>query len=164
VRKTVDEMLDYVSIFTKTGVVLWSRTMAKLKGSVHPVNVLIQDVLLEEKGGSSRAHNLDQCVVTAVYALIAPHSIAYSGARWRGAPPPICQCHTCFVATCAGHESATLRSCASEADRVAPRAPPLLSAPTIGSGRSTRALRRRLVVAAAVRPLAFDQTKRATMY
>ncbi|CAM9154381.1 unnamed protein product [Choristocarpus tenellus] len=44
-------MLDHVTIFSKSGLVLWSRTMAKLKGS--PVDELIQSVLLEEKGGSN---------------------------------------------------------------------------------------------------------------
>ena len=53
-------MLDHVSVFTKTGVVLWSRTMAKLKGTTNPVNTLIADVLLEEKGGGTRSHTIDQ--------------------------------------------------------------------------------------------------------
>ncbi|CAM9449227.1 unnamed protein product [Chrysoparadoxa australica] len=44
-------MLDHVCIFSMSGVVLWSKTMAKLKGT--PVNDLISSVLLEGKGGSS---------------------------------------------------------------------------------------------------------------
>ncbi|CAM9860817.1 unnamed protein product, partial [Phaeothamnion confervicola] len=44
-------MLDQVCIFDKSGVVLWSKTMSKLKGS--PVNDLIKSVLLEERGGSA---------------------------------------------------------------------------------------------------------------
>lgn len=43
-------MLDHVSVFNKAGLVLWSRTMAKLKGS--PVDDLVKNVLLEEKGGA----------------------------------------------------------------------------------------------------------------
>ncbi|CAM9105656.1 unnamed protein product [Discosporangium mesarthrocarpum] len=42
-------MLDHVCVFSKSGLVLWSRTMAKLKGS--PVDDLVKSVLLEEKGG-----------------------------------------------------------------------------------------------------------------
>lgn len=46
-------MLDHVSVFSKSGLVLWSRTMAKLKGN--PVDDLVKNVLLEEKGGSNFA-------------------------------------------------------------------------------------------------------------
>ncbi|CAM9687277.1 unnamed protein product [Sphacelaria rigidula] len=46
-------MLDHVSVFSKSGMVLWSRTMAKLKGS--PVDELVKTVLLEEKGGVNMA-------------------------------------------------------------------------------------------------------------
>lgn len=46
-------MLDHVSVFSKSGMVLWSRTMAKLKGS--PVDDLVKTVLLEERGGSNIA-------------------------------------------------------------------------------------------------------------
>lgn len=47
------KMLDHVSVFSKSGMVLWSRTMAKLKDS--PVDELVKTVLLEEKGGSNVA-------------------------------------------------------------------------------------------------------------
>jgi len=43
-------MLDYFAIYTLGGIVLWSRTMTKLKGN--PVNELIKKVLLEERGGN----------------------------------------------------------------------------------------------------------------
>lgn len=42
-------MLDHISIFTKTGIVLWSKTLCKLQGN--PVEELIDSVLLQEKGG-----------------------------------------------------------------------------------------------------------------
>ncbi|CAM9174810.1 unnamed protein product [Ascophyllum nodosum] len=53
-------MLDHVSVFSKSGLVLWSRTMAKLKGN--PIDDLVQNILLEEKGGSNM-------VVTEWYTL-----------------------------------------------------------------------------------------------
>eukprot|EP01041_Mallomonas_annulata_P004144 gene4144-8240_t len=46
-------MLDHISIFTKTGIILWSRTLCKLQGN--PVEELIDTVLLEEKGGEKSA-------------------------------------------------------------------------------------------------------------
>ncbi|CBJ30646.1 conserved unknown protein [Ectocarpus siliculosus] len=46
-------MLDHVSVFSKSGLVLWSRTMAKLKGD--PVDDLVKNVLLEERGGTNVA-------------------------------------------------------------------------------------------------------------
>lgn len=46
-------MLDHVSVFSKSGLVLWSRTMAKLKGN--PVEDLVKHVLLEERGGTNYA-------------------------------------------------------------------------------------------------------------
>ncbi|CAN0221316.1 unnamed protein product [Pylaiella littoralis] len=46
-------MLDHVSVFNKSGLVLWSRTMAKLKGN--PVEDLVTNVLLEERGGTNYA-------------------------------------------------------------------------------------------------------------
>lgn len=49
----VGAMLDHVSVFCKSGLVLWSRTMAKLKGN--PVDDLVKNVLLEEKGGTNLA-------------------------------------------------------------------------------------------------------------
>jgi len=42
-------MLDHISIFTKTRIILWSRALCKLQGN--PVEELIDTVLLEEKGG-----------------------------------------------------------------------------------------------------------------
>lgn len=53
-------MLDYVCIFNKAGIVLWSRELCKLNGN--PIEHLISDVLLEEKGG-------DQCTMTGNYTL-----------------------------------------------------------------------------------------------
>lgn len=49
----LEAMLDHVSVFCKSGLVLWSRTMAKLKGN--PVDDLVKNVLLEEKGGTNLA-------------------------------------------------------------------------------------------------------------
>ncbi len=46
-------MLDHISIITRTGIILWSRTLCKLQGS--PVDELIDTVLLEEKGGEKSA-------------------------------------------------------------------------------------------------------------
>jgi signal recognition particle receptor subunit alpha len=42
-------MLDYVSIFSDTGLVLWSKTFCKVDGT--PVDNFIDNVLMEEKGG-----------------------------------------------------------------------------------------------------------------
>ena len=42
-------MLDYISVFSDTGLVLWSKTFCKLQGS--PVDSFIDTVLMEEKGG-----------------------------------------------------------------------------------------------------------------
>lgn len=53
-------MLDHISIFTKTGIILWSKTFCKLTGN--PVEELIDTVLLEEKGG-------DKSTVIGNYAL-----------------------------------------------------------------------------------------------
>mmetsp|Transcript_20570 Transcript_20570/g.27105 ORF Transcript_20570/g.27105 Transcript_20570/m.27105 type:complete len:611 (+) Transcript_20570:252-2084(+) len=47
-------MLDHISIFTQTGLVLWSRTLCKIKGD--PVNELIKTVLIEERGGDKTAN------------------------------------------------------------------------------------------------------------
>lgn len=50
-------MLDHTCIFSKTGVVLWSKSWAKLKATVSgesPVSSLVRTVLLEDKGGASR--------------------------------------------------------------------------------------------------------------
>ena len=59
-------MLDHVSVFSKSGVVLWQKSMAKLKpvvgGSSKGTNVvdaLISNTLLEEKGGSDRSTEVD---------------------------------------------------------------------------------------------------------
>lgn len=46
-------MLDYISIFSDTGLVLWSKTFCKLQGS--PVDAFIDSVLMEEKGGEKSA-------------------------------------------------------------------------------------------------------------
>eukprot|EP00741_Cyanophora_paradoxa_P001760 tig00000073_g1707.t1 len=49
-------MLDHISILSKGGVVLWSKSEERLKGE--PINNLIRTVLLEERGGQS-SHNVD---------------------------------------------------------------------------------------------------------
>jgi signal recognition particle receptor subunit alpha len=46
-------MLDYISVFSETGLVLWSKTFCKLDGS--PVEEFIDTVLMEEKGGDRHA-------------------------------------------------------------------------------------------------------------
>jgi len=58
-------MLDHVSIFSKRGVVLWSKSWAKLKPvrGEDPVHVLVKDVLLEDKGGASRSATLDNYIL-----------------------------------------------------------------------------------------------------
>ena len=51
-------MLDYATIFSKTGVVLWSKAWAPVKltaSGEHPVASLVGQVLLEEKGGRTPA-------------------------------------------------------------------------------------------------------------
>jgi signal recognition particle receptor subunit alpha len=52
-----DTMWDHISIFSKTGVVLWQRSMQKLKsvgaGGGSPINELVRTVLLEDKAGQS---------------------------------------------------------------------------------------------------------------
>ena len=53
-------MLDHISIFTKTGFILWSRTLCKLQGN--PVEELIDTILLEEKGG-------EKCTTLGQYSL-----------------------------------------------------------------------------------------------
>ena len=53
-------MLDHISIFTRTGIILWSRTLCKLTGN--PIGELIDTVLLEEKGG-------ERSTVLGQYAL-----------------------------------------------------------------------------------------------
>ncbi len=45
-------MLDEVIIFTMSGIVLWSKTLSKLQGQ--PVDDLITNVLIEEKGGEKK--------------------------------------------------------------------------------------------------------------
>jgi hypothetical protein len=50
-------MIDHFTIFTKGGLVLWSYTQAKLKGT--PVDALVRTVLLEERGAENY-HNVDQ--------------------------------------------------------------------------------------------------------
>ena len=49
----LSRMLDHVSVFSKSGLVLWSRTMAKLKGN--PMDDLVKNVLLEARGGTNFA-------------------------------------------------------------------------------------------------------------
>ncbi len=46
-------MLDFVSIFSRTGLVLWQKSYSKLKGN--PVDDLISQVLIEEKAGTMTA-------------------------------------------------------------------------------------------------------------
>mmetsp|Transcript_15478 Transcript_15478/g.18350 ORF Transcript_15478/g.18350 Transcript_15478/m.18350 type:complete len:616 (+) Transcript_15478:19-1866(+) len=51
-------MLDQVSLFSKSGVVLWSKTWTKIKNTVageHPVDALVKGILLEDKGGDRSA-------------------------------------------------------------------------------------------------------------
>lgn len=42
-------MIDEVVVFSTTGVVLWTRTFSATRGD--PINSLIRDVLLQERGG-----------------------------------------------------------------------------------------------------------------
>ena len=42
-------MIDQVVVFSTTGVVLWTRTFSATRGD--PINSLIRDVLLQERGG-----------------------------------------------------------------------------------------------------------------
>lgn len=45
-------MLDKIAIFTKGGIVLWSKTFATLQGN--PINELVQTVLLEVRPSPSQ--------------------------------------------------------------------------------------------------------------
>ncbi|KAH8098930.1 hypothetical protein JL720_1902 [Aureococcus anophagefferens] len=49
--------ISHVTIFKKTGLVLWSRAVEKMRGD--PVSQLIQNYLLEEKGGAARRATID---------------------------------------------------------------------------------------------------------
>lgn len=53
-------MLDYFVIFTKTGLVLWSKTFCELQGD--PIGTLISSVLLEERAGG-RSHATEDYTV-----------------------------------------------------------------------------------------------------
>jgi signal recognition particle receptor subunit alpha len=45
-------MIDHFVVFTKTGTVLWSRTLCKLTGD--PVDTLINRVLMEDRAGERK--------------------------------------------------------------------------------------------------------------
>lgn len=45
-------MLDHISVFSDTGLVLWSKTFCKVEGA--PVENFIDTVLMEEKGGEKQ--------------------------------------------------------------------------------------------------------------
>merc|ERR1712147_568039 len=49
--------ISHVTIFKKTGLVLWSSAVEKMRGD--PVSQLIQNYLLEEKGGAARRATID---------------------------------------------------------------------------------------------------------
>ncbi len=44
-------MLDFFTILTKGGIVLWSKSFTRITSS--PVDALIRDVLIEERAGES---------------------------------------------------------------------------------------------------------------
>nr|CAG8473768.1 1903_t:CDS:10 [Entrophospora candida] len=44
-------MLDFFTIFTKGGIVLWSKSFARITNS--PINFLIKDILIEERAGEN---------------------------------------------------------------------------------------------------------------
>jgi hypothetical protein len=51
-------MLDQVVVFSKTGVVIWSKAFAKIKPTLageSPVNALVRTILLEDKGAGRSA-------------------------------------------------------------------------------------------------------------
>ena len=54
---TMSLPISHVTIFKKTGLVLWSRAVEKMRGD--PVSQLIQNYLLEEKGGAARRATID---------------------------------------------------------------------------------------------------------
>jgi signal recognition particle receptor subunit alpha len=53
-------MISYTAVFTKSGIVLWFRTLSKVHGN--PVEELIGDVLIEEKSA-------EKCAVVGNYEL-----------------------------------------------------------------------------------------------
>ncbi len=53
-------MIDQVTVFSKTGLVLWNRTLCKVNACL--INTLIRTVLLEEKGGEC-ATAIGECSV-----------------------------------------------------------------------------------------------------
>ncbi|KAK9719244.1 hypothetical protein K7432_004907 [Basidiobolus ranarum] len=44
-------MIDLITVLTKSGIVLWSKAYAPIQGS--PINSLVKDVLIEERGGDN---------------------------------------------------------------------------------------------------------------
>lgn len=62
VSKIGQRMLDFAIIFSKSGLILWSKTWAKLRPTASgesPVDALVRTILLEDKGGASRSANID---------------------------------------------------------------------------------------------------------
>ena len=77
-------MLDHVSVFTKTGVVLWSRTMAKLKGTTNPVNTLIADVLREERAQMTDVHVAGAFSFFIMLSILRPATVEHARRRAPG--------------------------------------------------------------------------------
>ena len=58
-------MIDKFVIFSKTGIVLWSKLLAPLKAD--PVSTLVKTVLLEERSGA-KSHNLEDYTLQWTFA------------------------------------------------------------------------------------------------
>lgn len=73
-------MLDYATIFSKTGVILWSKAWAPVKPTAsgeHPVAALVGQVLLEEKGGRTQSAEVEN------YALKWAFANEFDLVMWR---------------------------------------------------------------------------------
>lgn len=78
-------MLDAFFIFTKGGIVLWSFSLAALKGN--PVDSLIRSCLLEERAGeSSYAYTSDNTGYTLKWSFHNELDLVFVAVR---------ECHDC---------------------------------------------------------------------
>ena len=88
-------MLDQAWIFKKNGVVLWSRSLAAVKGDFvggSAVNHLVRTVLLEEKAGAAQVGKREcVCACMCVCVCLCVVVVVVLGAR---SLPPSVRCCT----------------------------------------------------------------------
>ncbi|ORY08425.1 P-loop containing nucleoside triphosphate hydrolase protein [Basidiobolus meristosporus CBS 931.73] len=58
-------MIDLITVLTKSGIVLWSKSYASIQGS--PINSLVKEVLIEERGGDN-TYTRDSYVLNWTFA------------------------------------------------------------------------------------------------